>query len=453
MRWMSTIALLVALCVLQWLTGASTIDAQMRGARDPGVRGGSADAGGPVGGLATGDQRVFEMGREDFKKVEGVGRGLGPRFNLDNCGGCHAQPALGGTAPALNPQVAVATAFGARNAVPSFITPNGPARVARFKFHPDGRRDGSVHALFVVTGRVDNTGSAQACSVKQEDFETQIARGNVVFRIATPAFGAGLIEQVPDRVILANQDADSSTKRALGITGHPNRNDHDGTIARFGWKAQNNSLLLFSGEAYAVELGITNELFPTEREDHPTCQSVSAPNEFTASDLLTGADGLGAIGKFSFFTRLLAPPTPSATSPGGSVSIAKGRTLFATVGCALCHTPTLKTGNAAVAALRHKDVSLFSDLLVHAMGPALADDIVQGEAGPDEFRTAPLWGLGKRIFFLHDGRTTNLLEAIDSHRSIASGKFRASEANAVIDRFNALAEADKQHVLNFLRSL
>jgi CxxC motif-containing protein (DUF1111 family) len=452
MRSMATIRLLVALCVLQWLT-ASAIDAQVRRARDPGVRGGSADAGGPVAGLAAGDQRVFEAAREEFRKVEGIGRGLGPRFNLDNCVGCHAQPAAGGSAAAVNPQVAAATAFGARNVVPSFITLNGPARAVRFKFRPDGRRDGTVHALFVVTGRVDDTGSAQACNLKQEDFGTQVARDNVVFRIPTALFGAGLMEQVPDRVIVDNQNADALAKRVLGIAGHPNRNGHDGTIARFGWKAQNTSVLLASGEAYNVEMGITNELFPTEREDHPTCQSARAPNELSSPDLLSGAESVSAIGKFSFFSRLLAPPTPSTTTPGGGASIAKGRSLFATVGCALCHTPTLKTGDATVAALRHKDVKLFSDLLVHAMGPALADNIVQGEAGPDEFRTAPLWGLGQRIFLLHDGRTTNLLEAIDSHRSAADGKFRASEANAVIDQFNALGEPDKQHVLNFLRSL
>ena len=87
------------------------------------------------------------------------------------------------------------------------------------------------------------------------------------------------------------------------------------------------------------------------------------------------------------------------------------------------------------------------------MGPGLANDVVQGEAGPDEFRTAPLWGLGPRIFLLHDGRTTDLAEAIQAHRSVGNGRFRPSEANGVIDRFNRLAEQDKQDLYNFLRSL
>jgi CxxC motif-containing protein (DUF1111 family) len=129
-----------------------------------------------------------------------------------------------------------------------------------------------------------------------------------------------------------------------------------------------------------------------------------------------------------------------------------GKKLFADVGCAMCHTPTLHTGKSSVAALQDKDVNLFSDLLLHNMGAGLADDVGQGNAGGDEFRTAPLWGLGKRIFFLHDGRTKDLLEAIQAHQS-GGGLYRPSEANQVVAQFNRLTEIDKQHVLNFLRSL
>ena len=123
------------------------------------------------------------------------------------------------------------------------------------------------------------------------------------------------------------------------------------------------------------------------------------------------------------------------------------------VGCAQCHTQQLRTGNATVAALRNQNVRLFSDVALHNMGPGLADDIVQGLATGDEFRTAPLWGLGQRVFFLHDGRTNNLLTAIQAHRSNANGTYPASEANTVIDRFNALSTTARQNMLNFLRSL
>jgi CxxC motif-containing protein (DUF1111 family) len=107
----------------------------------------------------------------------------------------------------------------------------------------------------------------------------------------------------------------------------------------------------------------------------------------------------------------------------------------------------MKTGNSTVEALRYKTANLYSDLLVHDMGDRLADGVTQGEAGPREFRTAPLWGLGKRIFFLHDGRTSDLAQAIREHAS------NGSEANKVIYNYNNLSEDRKQHLLNFLRSL
>jgi CxxC motif-containing protein (DUF1111 family) len=149
--------------------------------------------------------------------------------------------------------------------------------------------------------------------------------------------------------------------------------------------------------------------------------------------------------------RMLAPPTPAPDTP----SIVNGRAVFAKIGCALCHTPLFTTGRAIAsgsstspsAALSNQPVNLYSDLLVHHMGVNLADGITQGGAGPDEFRSAPLWGAGQRIFFLHDGRTTDLVRAIEAHRS------RGSEANAVIERFNLLSINRRQDIINFLRSL
>ena len=107
--------------------------------------------------------------------------------------------------------------------------------------------------------------------------------------------------------------------------------------------------------------------------------------------------------------------------------------------------------NSAV--LQNRPVNLFSDLLLHHMGAGLADDIIQGAAGPDEFRTTPLWGVGQRLFFLHDGRSTDLLDAINQHFSPASSDYPASEANAVINNFQSLQRTDKQAILDFLRSL
>src|SRR5262245_25069846 len=138
-------------------------------------------------------------------------------------------------------------------------------------------------------------------------------------------------------------------------------------------------------------MGINNELFQTERDETPSCQFATVPNDVTNPDGQTLAGMLSAIERFALFMRFLAPPTPSPDTPGGTTSIGNGRTLFTSVGCALCHTPTLQTGNATVAALRRQAVNLYSDLLLHDMGPGLADGISQGQAGPSEFRTAPLW--------------------------------------------------------------
>src|SRR5262249_5605692 len=169
-------------------------------ARDPGVRGGGADAGGPLPGLTANQLAFFNQGLEDFNEVEDVPDGLGPTMNLDACGGCHAQPATGGTSPKGNPQVAFANLRGAPNQLPAFIRLNGPVREASFVKNADGSPDGGVHAIFTIQGRDD----APGCVLAQPDFATALANRNVIFRIPTPVFGAGLIEEIQDTTILVN---------------------------------------------------------------------------------------------------------------------------------------------------------------------------------------------------------------------------------------------------------
>jgi CxxC motif-containing protein (DUF1111 family) len=419
------------------------------GVHDPGVQPPPPNAGNPLPNLNLDETTLFTDAKAAFEAVEAIADGLGPRFNLNSCGGCHAFPTTGGTSPSVNPEFSVGTQFG--NQIPFFITPDGPAREVRFKFNPDGSRDGSVHNLFVI--------QAPGCMLQQPNFAAQAAKNNLIFRIPTPTFGLGLIEQIADSTILANMQANQARKSAMGISGHPHlltataNRAADATISRFGWKAQNKSGLMFSGEAYNVEMGITNELFQTEREENPSCQFAPVPNDTLNPGGTSAATVLADIDKFAFFMRVLAPLEPNTTS-GSAASVAMGRAVFQSVGCSLCHTPAMTTGNtAAILALRNQTANLFSDLLLHNMGPGLADDIVQGGAGPDEFRTAPLWGLGQRIFLLHDGRTTDLVEAIQAHRSPPSRQFIASEANAVINAFDRLSPTNKQNLLNFLRSL
>jgi CxxC motif-containing protein (DUF1111 family) len=277
---------------------------------------------------------------------------------------------------------------------------------------------------------------------------------NLIFRIPTPVFGAGLIENIADATILANMAANTSVKQRLGISGHPNFSGNDGTITRFGWKAQNKSLEVFTGEAYNVEIGVTNELFPDERGDPPSsCVFNGTPEDYTNYDQ-TGYSITSDVVAFSNFMRFLAPPTRSSTGiPGNpsAASIADGKALFSMIHCDMCHTPSLETANSGLGPLANQTAALYSDLLVHHMGSSLAHNITQGSAGPDEFRTAPLWGLGQRIFFLHDGRATpengGLLRAIQQHAG------NGSEANAVVQQFSQLTTQQKQDLLNFLRSL
>ena len=443
-KWRVLAALTIMLC----LGLSQSLTAQFRGARDPGVRKGPDGAGGMLPGLTAEQIEMFNTGLDEFVEEETVDDGLGPRFNAVGCAVCHAQPATGGTSPAVNPLLRVGEGgdLGFKNAMPSFITPNGPIREARFQYKADGSRDGGVHALFVISGHA----AALSCTIKQENFETQVINRNIIFRIPTPLFGAGLIESITDHAILANLGSSSFTKTSLGISGRPNRNGNDGRISRFGWKAQNPSLLVFSGEAYNVEMGITNEGFPIERDETPSCQYATVPNTVTPS-----VGEISPIENFANFQRFLAPPTPVSSFTGASpFSIVRGRQQFTNLGCALCHTPQLHTNHkATVTALANKTAALYSDLLLHQMGPGLADDILQGAARGDEFRTAPLWGLGKRIFFLHDGRTDDLETAIKAHRSDGNQKFGPSEANRVIDNYNRLSEGEQQDLMNFLRSL
>jgi len=503
--------------------------ASSRAPTDPGVRGGDPGAGGALPGLNDLERGYFDVAKDVFQEVDAGPDGLGPRFNLDSCSGCHSQPTIGGTSPATNPQVAVATLMGAKNVVPSFITANGPIREARFVRNRDGSPDGGVHSLFVITGRSD----APGCNIAQPNFAAELARNNVVFRIPTPVFGLGLVENVSDGTLEASLAANAQQKRALGISGRFNRNGNDGTIARFGWKAQNKSLLLFSGEAYNVEMGITNELFQNERDSDPACQFKATPNDSTPLESENTASPSASfqsdIDLFAAFMRFSAPPTPASSSatpvaqaagalnatagqttgtatgasttsspasttsspasttsstastassaasttvasatadvssvmaaaagsstaqPSSSASsgasVTRGNQVFSNVGCQACHTKTLTTAKSPLTGQSNVTIQPFSDFAVHEMGTGLADGVSQGTANGNEFRTAPLWGVGQRIFFLHDGRTKDLHEAIQQHAS------RGSEANAVINNYNLLSRDDKQALINYLRSL
>jgi CxxC motif-containing protein (DUF1111 family) len=443
------------------------------GASDPGVRTDAVTVGTPLPSLSAAQLQFFQDGLSRFLQVDSVGgsisgepgNGLGPGFNSNSCASCHAQPAVGGTSPSStaypfvgpNPQIAAASDAGGNNSIPYFISADGPVREARFPFAVTASGsvtqtpDGGVHDVFTIAGRSD----APNCSMAQPNFEHMQRENNIIFRIPTPVFGAGLIENIADATILANMAANAQLKSQLGIAGHPNYSGNDGSITRFGWKAQNKSLEVFAGEAYNVEIGVTNELFQNERANPPASCLYNPTPEDRTNFTSSGAQIPSDVVAFADFMRFLSPPVPSVNGiPGNPTaqSIQAGQAIFNQVHCNLCHTPSLQTAASNMTpGLDNQPAGLFSDLLVHHMGDGLADNVAQGAAGGDEFRTAPLWGVGQRVFFLHDGRATpangGLLQAIEAHHS------RGSEANQVISLFNQLPPQEQQALLNFLRSI
>jgi CxxC motif-containing protein (DUF1111 family) len=425
-------------------------------ATDPGVRGGTAGAGGKVAGLTSSQLSEFPDFSAAFKRVNTVmvtagvpGGGLGPRFNSNSCASCHAQPAVGGSSPASNPLFSVYRLNGATNTMPSFINAKGPVLNARFPHLPDlVTPDGQIKQLFTITGRSDAAG----CNISQPDFVAAASQHNLVFRQPIPLFGDGLIDQISTSAILANMNSNTALKQNLGISGHANVSPTDGVIRRFGWKAQIRSSKEMSALEQQLQKGVSNQVFPGELDQTPGCVLNGVPEDSSNYDVtnpaVPGRDMFeGNTQRAAIFVRFLDQPKPSV--PLGTTN---GQAQFNAIGCGLCHTQSFAT-TASTLLNNNITVNLFSDLLVHHMGNCLADNIVQGSAQGDEFRTAPLWNVGQRIFFLHDGRTTNIVQAIEAHKCNASGNYGPSEANAVINKFNALSLANQQALVNWLRTL
>jgi len=479
----------LALGLLAAVMSASTVTVYAQSlpptAVDPGPRPGPQPgngAGNPIAGLPADQVQFWIDGLILFGETVSVKGtvpnepllGLGPAFNGNSCLLCHSQPAIGGSAPPSNPQIGIANLDGATNHIPTFLTANGPTLEVRFLRNADGTVDGGVHDLFTITGRSD---APAGCALKQPDFATALANGNVAFRIPIPTFGEGFVENVTDDAMNANLAAQGVVKAALGIKGRFNHSGNDGTTTRFGWKAQNKFMLMFSGEASNVELGISNELFNNERTNGG-CATNATPEDNTHVIIPTGGNAgddasqiSSLIENFTIFMRLNAPAQPcdfftSGTScqPLGAAAL-RGKALFGTVvlpgtgapntgiGCVLCHTDQLTTAKSNLTPLSKVNFNPFSDFALHHMGAGLADGISQGQAGIDEFRTAPLWGAGQRVFFMHNGQTSNIVTAIALHASPCTTGQVCSEANAVVAAFNALTPQQQADLVTFLRSL
>jgi CxxC motif-containing protein (DUF1111 family) len=362
--------------------------------------------GGALPGLTSRELELFRMGRNDFLEVETATEGLGPVFNGASCAQCHSIPAVGGTG------TIVETRAGYRDENGVFHSPPGGTLMHLFSLPPHD------------------------CQVNVYEEANVVGR-----RISIPLFGAGLIDAIPDETLLALQDPDD--RNANGIRGRAALVDDPATgarrVGRFGWKAQQATLLAFAADAYINEMGISNDVFASEPlgnlagEKSARCVASRVPE-----DVRDPRTGLRGIDNFENFLRFLAPV---ARGPASEAAL-RGERVFLNIGCASCHVPELRTGPSANPLFHQKPVPLFSDLLLHDIGTG--DGIEQADAKANEIRTPALWGLRFRRPLLHDGSAATIEDAIGRH---------AVEAQGAADRFRRLDAERARELIAFLRSL
>ena len=366
---------------------------------------GPARFGDPLPGLTAAQKDAFTAGLDEFKNVETPETGLGPIFNNVSCVACHSAPAVGGSG------VETVTRFG---------------HTAGGIFDPLADLGGSL---------------LQDKAINPDALEVVPPEANVrTRRQSTPLFGLGLIEAIPDETIRRG----AARAAHDGIAGHAalvtDVTTGEERVGRFGWKAQQATLLAFAGDAYRNEMGITNRFFPTENAPNGDAAKLAKWDKISdPEDQTDSATGRSDTDTAADFMRLLgAPPQKPATPAAIS-----GAGFFRQIGCDGCHTAVLTTGRSDIPALNLQTVPLFSDLLLHDMG-ALGDGIAQADAGPREFRTAPLWGLRASAPYLHDGRAPTIDAAIRAHDG---------EAANPRDRYLRLREQQRRQLLEFLGTI
>jgi CxxC motif-containing protein (DUF1111 family) len=360
----------------------------------------------PLPGLTADELAAFARGDTEFERRFAPATGLGPIFNNVSCASCHSGDGRG---------------------LPGNIL----------------IRIGTPDDDFQVGYGGPQIQDKAIAGISPEAMPTGIAMSR---RLPPPVFGVGLIEAIPVEAILANADPDDAD--GDGISGRPNwvtprayTGIGGSQLGRFSRKAQIATLLEQTVEAYHQDIGITSEFRPIENPHGYS--SVPIESVDPALDPEIPASTVIAV---VHYLRTLAPSAPGAMN----ASRETGRQLFGSVGCANCHVPTLRTGAHPIAALAHRDVTLYSDLLLHDLGEELADHRPDGSATGNEWRTTPLWGLrlmeeflDGQAFLMHDGRARSVEEAILLH---------GGEAEAVRAAYSALSAADKSALLDFVRS-
>jgi CxxC motif-containing protein (DUF1111 family) len=406
----------------------------------------------PFPGLNEAEARLHAIGDAQFDAIfvsapAPVNSGLGPIFNNVACSHCHIGDGRG--RPPENNEVLSSMLF--RIAVDGGDAHGGPAPVpgfggqlqprAIFGAQPEGQvaisyteqpvtlADGSTVMLRAPGYQVTNTYTALPANVQLSP------------RVAPPVFGLGLLEAIPEASLQAQ--ADPGDVDANGISGVLNqvwdREHQRYTAGRFGWKADQPSVVQQTAAAYVDDMGITNPLFPQE-------SSAGQPQHDGLNDDPELSDSL--LQMVGFYVRTLAVP---ARRNADDPEVKRGQNLFTEAGCARCHTPMQRTGvDVSFPAISNQVIFPYTDLLLHDMGSGLADGFTSYAAGGQEWRTPPLWGIGLtnvvngHQFFLHDGRARSLLEAVLWH---------GGEAQASNEAVRNMTAGERQALLAFLHSL
>ncbi|HKY23503.1 MAG TPA: di-heme oxidoredictase family protein [Vicinamibacterales bacterium] len=361
----------------------------------------------PLPGITPVEFEEFRLGLDDFLEVEFSEEGLGPAFNGTSCAVCHNIPTIGGAGTMAELRA------GRRNASGEFET-------------LDDSGDTLFH-MFSVPGH--------GCQPVLPADTNVFAR-----RVPIPLFGAGLVEAIPDETLRSLEDPND--RNGDGVSGRAgvivDIDTGERRVGRFGWKSQHATLITFGADAYRNEMGITNDIFPQESAFGVTPEQMRLCDPFSdPEDIRDPKTRRRGIDNFASFMRFLAPVARETVTD----QIRAGEQIFATIGCATCHVPSLDTGPNANPLFNLKTVALFSDLLLHDVGTG--DGIRQGAAEPNEIRTPALWGLRFRRPLLHDG-TATLDEAIRRH---------AREAELARQGFERLNDADRAALMAFLESL
>ena len=359
----------------------------------------------------------FNEGRRRFLATETAETGLGPVFNDTSCVACHSIP----------------IAAGSGQSETTFVTKFGRVGLQ------ESDRFGVQTPSMPFNGLLNMGGpTIQRRSIAEELPDCRLA-GEVVPREATavgarqpsPLFGLGLIQAIPETEILSRADPTDANRD--GIAGRPNT--ANGILGRFGWKASVATVADFVGLALVNELGITNLLYPNELAP----QGRPIPPKCKRTPDLEDADGGRLLNITAYLTYLSPPPRGPITD-----AVRRGESVFTKIGCAACHTPAMKTGPNSNPALNEVEVALYSDLLTHYVGVPLDDRIPDGDVGGGRWRTPPLWGLRARKYYLHDGRTSDLTQAIALH---------GGEGLMARDAFVALNPKVQADLIAFLQSL